>query len=132
MKLYLASFNEKENFGPGRLISIADGPKPDHVKCDLRFEPFIPPQELVDRYNRMAIEDRVHAGNMFVTEYTKQLDKFSAELTKAAKEEDTLVSMLLPFKDGDTLASWERAEFTNFRRLVAPYLKQCGYEVVVN
>lgn len=132
MKLYLASFLEPENFGPGRIIGIVNGNKPDHVKCDFQFKHLTPKQELTDTYNDMAVNDPKNAGKQFVTDFTDQLDGFYKEAVKAAEEEGKDVKELLPFKDGDTLASWERASFTNYRSLITPFLQKMGYEVITN
>lgn len=132
MKLYLASFLEPENFGPGRVIGIVNGNKPDHVKCDFQFKHLTPRQELTDTYNHMAVHDPKNAGKQFVTDFTDQLDEFCKEAMKAAEDEGKDVKELLPFEDGDTLASWERANFTNYRSLITPFLEKLGYEVVTN
>ncbi len=130
MKLFLASFLEAQNFGPGRVISIADGEKPDHIKCDSVFTHLIPSAELSNKYSKMQLEDPSNAGKVFVSEFTKQLDQFYAEVTQTAEAAGKEPMELLPFRDGDTLASWQRYEMTHYRSIVAPYLTKLGYEVV--
>lgn len=132
MKIYLASFLEPQNFGPGRVIGIVNGNKPTHVKCDLQFKPLTPDKELIDTYNHMAVHDTKNAGKQFVSDFTTQLNEFYNEVVKEAEITGKSPQELLPFEDGDTLASWERADFTNYRTLVSPFLKKMGYEVVNN
>lgn len=130
MKLYLASFLEPDNFGPGRVIGIVNGNKPSHVKCDFQFPHLTPKQELTDTYNDMAVSDPKNAGSQFVKNFTQQLDEFTNEVLSEADKSGKSAQELLPFKDGDTLASWERENFTNYRSLITPFLKKLGYEVV--
>lgn len=132
MKIYLASFLETDNFGPGRVIGVVNGNKPTHVKCDFQFKQLTPKQELTDTYNDMAVSDPKNAGKQFVTNFTAQLDVFYKAVLEAAEDEEKDVKEILPFKDGDTLVSWERANFTNYRGLIAPYLKKLGYDVITN
>jgi len=132
MKIYLASFLEPENFGPGRVIGIVNGEKPKYVRCDTKFDPLTPKQTLTDTYNDMAANDPLNASEAFVNGFTAQLDEFCEDVAKSAKEKDQSPTDILPFKDGDTLASWERGDYTNYRVLVAPFLKKLGYDVVVN
>ena len=132
MKIYLASLLESNNFGPGRVIGIVNGDKPTHIKCDFQFKHLTPNRELIDLYNDMAVSDPKNAGKQFVTNFTKQLNVFYQEALKAAESEGKDVKEILPFEDGDTLVSWERASFTNYRSLIAPFLQKLGYEVVIN
>lgn len=135
MKLHLASFLQPENFGTGRIIGIinTNGGKPKSTKVDFIFEPFTPNIELIAKYNQLRPTDPIIAGQSFVTDYRKQLDEFMTTLQKTAIAENTSMIDLLPFKDGDTLASWERANFTNYRKILAPYLYKIGFlEVVIN
>lgn len=130
MKLYLASFLEPDNFGPGRVIGIVNGDKPSHVKCDTQFTHFTPKQELTDTYNDMAVSDPKNAGKQFVQNFTSQLNEFTNEVLTEVQSSGKTAQELLPFNDGDTLASWEREHFTNYRSLITPFLKKLGYEVV--
>tara|TARA_Y100000310_G_C20090881_1_gene538196 strand:+ start:89 stop:487 length:399 start_codon:yes stop_codon:yes gene_type:complete len=132
MKIYLASFLEPDNFGPGRVIGVVNGNKPTHVKCDFQYKQLTPRQELTDTYNDMAVSDPKNAGKQFVTDFTEQLDVFCTDVLRVAGEEGKDAKELLPFKDGDTLASWERASFTNYRSLITPFLKKLGYDVITN
>jgi len=130
MKLYLASFLETDNFGPGRVIGIVNGNKPSHVKCDFQFVHLTPRQELTDTYNDMAVKDPSNAGKQFVKNFTNQLNDFTTEVLSTAEKDGKTVQELLPFEDGDTLASWERESYTNYRSLITPFLKKMGYEVI--
>ncbi len=130
MKLYLASFLEKHKFGPGRLISITDGSRPDHLKCEIVFEHFIPSTKCSKKYKSMQLSDPTNAGKVFVKQFTEELDEFYNDIVETAADEELDPQDLLPFRDGDTLASWEREDFTHYRSLVATYLQKLGYEVV--
>jgi hypothetical protein len=132
MKVYLASFLEPENFGPGRVVGVVDGNKPATIDIDSRFPPFIPPKELINKYNFMAIDDQKAASEMFVLKFEKQLDEFVDKVFKKAEESGTDPTDILPFKEGDTLASWERADRRNYRGMIAVTLMKLGYEVVKN
>ena len=133
MKLYLASLLQKENFGPGRIIGIinTNGGKPRDVKLDSVFEPFTPNIDSIAKYNKSRPTDASTAGQVFVFEYNQQLQKFLDILRASAVADNREISELLPFQDGDTLASWERAEFTNYRKVLAPFLEQMGFEVIL-
>lgn len=131
MKLYLASFLEPENFGPGRLIGIANGNKPRDIKVDVTFPHLIPPVSLMERYRKLGLQNKSEASKMFVEEFTKQLDNFSISVIKQAEEKGKKPIDILPFKEGDTLASWERVKFSNYRSLVATALEKLGFEVVL-
>lgn len=133
MRIYLASFLQPENFGPGRVIGIVNGARPKNVKVDVVFEPFTPPVELINAYNELRPKDGQAASEMFVSKYKEQLELFCEEIKKISDSQNTsqLIDSL-PFEDGDTLASWERAEYTNYRKILAPYLEKIGYQVVLN
>jgi hypothetical protein len=132
MKIYLASFIEPENFGDGRVISITDGGKPKFIHVDLLFTHLIPSQELMTKYYELFGTDQKAASDLFTTEYKKQLNKFAKSVEKVAKEKNVKPIDILPFKQGDTLASWERSHRRNYRKMVAPVLEKLGYEVVLN
>lgn len=131
MKLYLASFLQPQNFGPGRLISIVKGAKPNQVKIDLQFKYFIPNDKLLQTYYETK-ESNPQAGNEFIAGYQQQLNDFELALQQESQSSGQSIMDLLPFQDGDTLLSWERAEFTNYRKLLAPLLEKIGYVVVLN
>lgn len=130
MKIYLASFLETNNFGPGRVISIADGARPDHIECNSVFEPLIPSPEISQQYKKMQLEDPKNAGKIFVKEFTKQLDSFYDDVISASEKEGKDPKDLLPFENEDTLASWQRESYTHYRGLVGSYLEKLGYDVV--
>jgi hypothetical protein len=133
MKLYLASFMQPENFGPsGTLYSICNGNKPYNIKVDKKFVYFIPSEDLMNKYAELRPIDGKTAGELFCDTYNKQLQEFVDSLYYAAKEQNVSVIELLPFKDGDTLCSWERSQYTNYRKLLAPVLEKLGYEVILN
>lgn len=132
MKLYLASFLEPHNFGPGRLISVADGDKPDHLEkeCELVFPPFIPSQKTSNQYRIDSLTNPKEAGANFEKSFGSELDAFVAEVKEDAQKESSTPQELLPFEEGDTLASWQREHFTHYRGQIAKALQQLGYEVV--
>lgn len=132
MKLFLASFLQKENFGPGTVISITNGSKPRDIEVNQKFSYFIPQQALLDAYYHSRLLDATNASETFVIGYQKQLENAVAEILQEAKKDSLSPQEILPFKDGDTLCSWERAEFTNYRKILAPYLMKLGYEVVLH
>lgn len=127
MKLYLASFFQAENHGPGKLISVSlNKPK---VKTDGLFEDFAPSVKISDAYRKEQLVDQVKAGKNFVESYEGQLEAFVAKVQALAKENDLTAMEVLPFQDGDTLASWEREGYTNYRKTLSKYLEKLGYKV---
>jgi len=133
MKLYLASFMEPANFGKGEVISITHGSKPKGIDVRSIYTPLTPPSSLIEKYNKMRDnEDPEKAGGMFRDSYTEQLRNFVKDVISTANAEGKTIQELLPFKDGDTLCSWERAAYTNYRKMLAPFLVELGYEVVLH
>lgn len=129
MKIYLASFLESENFGPGRIIGIANGNKPKYIDVELVFPPFIPTNELMDEYNKTSNKSK--AGEIFEKDFAQQLNDFVEKVKKTAKEEGKEPADILPFIEGDTLASWEREQNTNYRKAVGKALIKLGYDIVL-
>jgi hypothetical protein len=124
MKLYLASFFEPDNHGPGRKISIATN-VPEDIDVDATFDMFVPlgmGEYYRDRYKVK------NAGEKFVGSYKKQLDDMYSELSVDAAKEGKSMMEVLPFKDGDTLLSWEHAGNLSYRGILNDYLKKVGYE----
>lgn len=132
MIIYLASFLEPKNFGPGRIIGIATGSKPMHVDVATQFLPFIPEEDIITRYQENKFKNPTKASRDFVLSFKKQLEDFSNSILRKSKNRDMSPQDLLPFLEGDTLASWERSGRNNYRSLVGETLKILGYEVVVN
>lgn len=133
MKLYLASFLQPQNFGPGRIVGIVNGPRPDNLKVHSKFEKLAPSKEILSTYEREYHQElSLKAGENFVSSFQKQLEEFSQEVQQEAASSLKTCPELLPFLDGDTLCSWERDNRTNYRPLVANCLQQLGYEVVLN
>jgi hypothetical protein len=129
MRLHLASFLEPKNFGTGRVIGIANGNKPDNIRCDVVFEPLVPTTAIMERYNDMKVAGSLDAGTEFVSSFKAQLEAFAKTVQDKAELEGKTPQEILPFKDGDTLASWERESFTNYRSLIVPFLEELGFEV---
>ena len=132
MKIYLASILESDNFGSGRLVGIFYGKKPSDLKIDYIFKPFTPSIKLTNEYYDEYKNDHQKAASIFVSGYEEQLDACLEDLTKVSKEEDKSIIDILPFCDGDTLVSWERAANTHYREQLAIFLKRLGFEVVSN
>lgn len=132
MKLFLASFLQKENFGPGTVISICNGSKPKNIEVKQQFKHFIPSQDLINTYYDVLPTDKDNASKIFVSGYQKQLEQIINSIQEEAVKKGTSPIDLLPFKDGDTLCSWERAQFNNYRKILAPYLEKLGYEVILH
>jgi len=127
MKIYLASFLESENHGPGRKIAVAN-PGDKKVAGVLKY--FMPSENILEAYKTLQGSDQKLAAEFFISSYRDQLEKFVNELQKAAKEENTTMIEQLPIQEGDTLLSWERYAYTNYRGILADYLLDIGYEVV--
>ncbi len=140
MKIYLASFKQKENFGPGRVISIVHGSKPPDIEVMNIYVPLTPPTSLIEKYNDEALEERQkgikskdgQAGPAFEAAFRAQLQSFVDSVIQTAEEEKTTPIDLLPFKEGDTLCSWERSTNQHYRATVAEYLTKMGFEVIQN
>jgi hypothetical protein len=130
MKLYLASYLEPEKYGPGKKYAIASS-KPNNLTVDGGYVYFIPKTEIMNKYHDLQLENQVEAAEYFNKAFKEQLDNFLNELQIVAKEENKLLSDLLPFNEGDTLLSWEREGNTSYRYLVAEYLNKIGYETVL-
>lgn len=131
MKIHLASFMQQNNFGAGRVISITHGTKPYNINVKAIFEPLSPPEDLVSKYNSTRASEPEAAGKLFVEAYTQQLKTFFENVKKDAEDKNVSVIDLLPFQEGDTLCSWERKEYANYRKILAPFLEEAGYDVVL-
>ncbi len=132
MKIFLASFMQPENFGTsGEIISITSTSKPRTIKVSSIYKPFTPSNEMLDKYHELRETNPSGAGTFFTCSYLNQLQEFVDAVNEAAKEENKTPIELLPFNDGDTLCSWERAQYTNYRKILAPFLEKLGYEVVL-
>lgn len=129
MKLYLASFLEPENFGPGQIIGICQGEKPKHLEVDKNFTNLTPRQDILDEYNTNRFIDRRAAGKAFEEKFSAQLNDFVERVQTHCLSENKSPEEVLPFQDGDTLCSWERSFFANYRGTVAEALKKLGYEI---
>lgn len=130
MKLYLASYFQPENHGPGRLIGISHG-KPEKSNAPYVYRQFVPSADIWFDYKKIAKENQEKAQESFGINYKKQIGSFVKQLTKDAKEQDKTPMEMLPFLSGDTLTSWENKGNLSYRILLAPFLAELGYEVVV-
>lgn len=130
MKIYLASYLEKNNFGSGKLFAIA-ATKPDNLEIQEAYTFFIPAEGILINYKKAQLEDQVKAANYFNIAFKNQLDSFLEAVLAVHEKEGTPIFELLPFNDGDTLLSWEREGFTSYRPLIADCLKKLGYSVIL-
>ena len=128
MKLVLASYFQPENHGDGRKIGVSPG-KPRDIECESVFTSFVPANYW--EYHETKKTDP-EAGRKFVEGYNSQLEEFVAEVKQEAEKQGVPVHQLLPFKDGDTLLSWEKKGNLSYRAILAKYLMELGYEVEEN
>lgn len=129
MKLYLASFFEPDNHGPGRKISVATG-VPKDIKVNTCFDPLVP-EGMREYYRERNINSKV-AGEKFEKSYNEQLDNLYKNITEDAKIENKSIQELLPFQEGDTLLSWEKSGNISYRTILYDFLIKLGYEVALN
>ena len=132
MQIVLASYFEEDNHGSGRKIGVSPG-KPQNLDydCESVFEPFSP-GDLYWDYHKNKKEDYEQAGQIFSEGYRAKLDAFVESAQAKADEEGVSVLEVLPFKDGDTLLSWEKKGNTSYRAMLADYLRELGYDVEEN
>jgi hypothetical protein len=146
VKIYLASYFEPENHGPGRKIGISPG-KPQNLidecgyDCEISYPGLSPDQAYWDYHSAKKIamkendEDRKaelmqEAADNFVDSYQKILDSFVAEVEKQAQATGKSIFEVIGLEDGDTLLSWERCGHTTYREHAAKALVKLGCEVV--
>lgn len=130
-KIYLASFLEPENFGPGRVIGITNGTKPQYIDVSLKFLPLTPDVDIIDKYYELSKQDKNKASSLFIDKFKSKLDKFESDVLEKSKKNNKNPEEILPFNDGDTLASWERFNNTNYRGMVGVTLSNLGFDVVI-
>ncbi len=132
MQIVLASYFEEDNHGSGRKIGISPG-KPGNLNynCDSMFEPFSPGQLYWD-FHKNKKDDYEGAGEVFSSGYREKLNEFVEMVNAEAKDKGISPLEVLPFKDGDTLLSWEKAGHTSYRTMLADFLRELGYEVEEN
>lgn len=130
MKIYFASFLEPENCGPGKKYAIATS-KPDNLDLDGKVSYLTPDDKLIENYKKKQFDDQKEAADYFNKSFYEQLKTVYVALKTEAKASNKSEMELLPFKDGDTLLSWEREGFSNYRGTVAALLKKIGYEVIL-
>lgn len=135
MKIYLASFFETENHGPGRKIGICPSkPKELEYECNLVHE-YLSPGDLYWDYHKakkQAGDDEdllKQAGLDFVSGYKSRLENLKSEIDNTSSETGDSIEDILGFEDGDTLLSWEKEGNTSHRISVAKFLRELGYEV---
>lgn len=120
-KIFFASFLEPDNFGPGRLISLTRGRKPRFLVVKLQWPLGIPSDSILAEYNSQKESDPSGAASRFIAAYKSQLQDSLQDI----RIDD------LPFENGDTLLSWERASRNNYRKILAEYFQELGYEVII-
>lgn len=136
MKIYLASFLEPQNFGPGRKLAIANPVNyRGEIDGSLRF--LAPKDDLLEGYKSLQYANKQLAAEMFISGYNEQLDYLFQDLQKTTKQEgldpDNFADIrsLMDLQEGDTLLSRERYAYTNYRSIVGEFLTKLGYEVVL-
>ncbi len=130
MKIHFASFLEPENCGSGRKYAITHS-KPDDFEVDGKVLYLTPTEDLLENYKIKQLEDQKSAADYFNKAFYEQLKSVYIKLKTQGKEQNKTEIELLPFKDGDTLLSWEREGNSNYRGTVAGLLKKIGYEVIL-
>jgi hypothetical protein len=142
MKLYLASYFEIENHGPGRKIGIAPG-KPKNLMddygydCEVHHE-WLSPEGLywdyhAEKKSAQGNDEMLKmAGEKFVDAYNERLNSFKATLEEESEKTGQTIQELIGFEEGDTLLSWEKAGNTSYRSKVGEFLTGLGYEVEAN
>lgn len=132
MKIFLASYFETDNHGPGRKIGISPS-KPNDLSydCDFLFKQISPGQLYWD-YHKNKKTDAQAAADIFNEQYENQLKNLFNEAILEAKNQNKTIFEILPFKDGDTLLSWEKKGNISYRTTLAGYLREIGYEVEEN
>lgn len=130
MKIYFASFLEPENCGPGKKYAISHS-KPDNFEVDGKVSYLTPTEDSLENYKIKQLEDQKTAADFFNKAFYERLKAVLIKLKSQAKAENKTEMELLPFKNGDTLLSWEREGNSNYRGTVAGLLKKIGYEVIL-
>jgi hypothetical protein len=141
MKIYLASYFEPENHGPGRKIGISPS-KPKTLladkgyECDFAYHALSPGDAYWDYHKarKAAGDDKEKleaAGSDFRTSYKKTLDDFAHKVKEASVSGDS-VFKIIGLEDGDTLLSWENKGHMTYRNMTAECLRSLGYEVQEN
>ena len=132
MKIYLASFYEKHNHGNGRKFSVCSS-FPEDTPTQGMIPYLTPSPSILSEYdkNKINIEISARAGEIFETSFKKELDALYLDLTEESKVNNKSIMEILPFEDGDTLLSWEREHYTNYRKNIANILQKIGYEVIL-
>lgn len=130
MVIYLSSFFDESTHGPGRKIGVCPSkPKNLDYECELVFAEFSPEQLYWD-YLKERREDPEGALLKFTTAYTNKLESFFKNLGEIITEKGCTVQEILPFKDGDTLLSWEKNSDMSFRGILGEFLSYNGYNVI--
>jgi hypothetical protein len=95
MKLVLASFFQPENHGSGNKISISPA-KPKNILDDHNYDVLIyfehlSPGDLYYDYHKMKKSDPKAAGEIFVSEFSKKLEKFVLAARREAESQNKTV-----------------------------------------
>lgn len=132
MKLVLASYFQPENHGSGVKYGVSPD-KPKNVEgCDLVFSHLSPTSDDYYNYHRDKKTDPDEAGPKFLKAFRATLAEFKEGVLAAASSSNKTIFEILPFKDGDTLLSWEHKGHLSYRAMIATTLRELGYEVIEN
>jgi hypothetical protein len=138
MKIYLASYFEPENHGPGRKIGISPSKPKDleetkGYECQYRYL-FLSPEDIYWDYHkerRSAQDDKeklAQAGKNFEKSYRDRLSDFEQQVRAVSEATGKTVFEVIELEDGDTLLSWENNGHMTFRSITAECLRSLGYE----
>lgn len=127
MKIYLASYLEPQNFGNGRIFGATDN-KPG-IQLSGKLSWAVPPNNIVDTYNHEVLIDRFAAIRNFENDYRKHLNTIYEEIKEESGKYHKNMTDFFDLRDGDTICSWERANRSNYRHILAEFLIKVGYEV---
>jgi hypothetical protein len=139
VKVFLASYWEPENHGPGRKIGISPS-KPKNLMdecgydCELCFNALSPGDLFWDYHKdkKLADDDEEllkQASDKFLVGYKELLNKYKETLISEAKDSNYSIFDFIGLEEGDTLLSWEKEGHLTYRDITAEFLKDMGYEV---
>lgn len=140
MKIFLASYFQPENHGPGRKIGISPSkPKTEAYgyECPFKYDALSPEDIYWDYHKTKKTSNNdkeimKQAGETFNELYQKRLDDFFSAIKETSKKEDISVFTLIGLFEGDTLLSWENKGNLSFRTILAKSLRELGYEIQEN
>lgn len=139
MRIFLASYFEPENHGPGRKIGISPS-KPKNLmaecgyECDFCYDGLSPEEVFWDYHKakKAANGDLALlkiAGDEFVNGYLQKLASFKKLIEIESEKTGESIQNLIGLEEGDSLLSWERDGHISYRTHTAQFLQEMGYDV---